>query len=726
MICPKCHAANPDTASRCAKCSSQISVEQNPPLAAGSLQSDAETVADIAFSSTTDELLAEGTVLAERYEVLGLIGRGGMGAVYKAYDRELQRQVALKTIRADLASQRQVLERFKREVNVCSRITHRNVVRVYDLGTAGRLRFLTMEFVEGKSLDQIIGPHGLPPEKVGGHPPANLPGSRSRSRSGRGPSRSETAKHHGRVARAGCRDGLRAGIDHRRRGPHAPRRFAGDAGLHVARAGSRSEARSALRYFLPGNHRLRDAHGKAPFQSETAIASLVARTRERAPAPREINATVPEGLSRIVHHCLATNPAERYSSVKETLSDLELYLGSGGAPVAPSAGSVFARSTGRGAAVSPARSKSAEIAAPIVAPKMRTMSASSAWKWITAAVSIAVVLLGGLYFAFVRKQAPAGPIAPMTVMIADFSNHTGDSVFNGTLESTLKLVLEGASFISAYDRTRMRDLGLKATSGALDEAKAQEIAASQGLNVVVAGSFDRRGSEYQLSVRAVQTVTGKVLATADATAPNKDQVLFAVTKLGTAVRKSLGDVTSDSAQRLSMETLTAASLEAVHEYAAGLDAQSAGKFEEAQQHLSRALDLDPNFGMAYTVLAGVNRNMGRHQDAEKYIREAIKHIDHMTERERYRTRAYLYLLTNDQQKCVDEYGALLERYPADTGAYTNIGVCYARLHNMPKALDAARRAVAILPKRAIYRANLAMTWLTAAMPRAPPGRPRKR
>ena len=115
-----------------------------------------------------------------------------------------------------------------------------------------------------------------------------------------------------------------------------------------------------------------------------------------------------------------------------------------------------------------------------------------------------------------------------------------------------------------------------------------------------------------------------------------------------------------------METLTAASLEAVHEYAAGLDAQSAGKFEEALQHLSRALDLDPNFGMAYTVMAGVNRNLGRHQDAEKYIREAIKHIDHMTERERYRTRAYLYLLTNDHQKCVDEYGALLERYPADT------------------------------------------------------------
>jgi len=709
VICQKCQTANPDSASVCRKCSSQISVEMNPsPVPASLASGSAETVADIEFGSTADELLAEGTVLADRYEILGLIGRGGMGAVYKAYDRELHRQVALKTIRADLASQRQILERFKREVNVCSRITHRNVVRVYDLGTAGRLRFLTMEFVEGKSLDQIIGPDGLPPEKVAtilrqiclGLDAAHEQGVVHRDLK----PQNIMVESHGRVAvmdfglasttEGGCLTRLGALLG-------TPDYMSPEQAL-----GHKLDQRSDI--FSLGIIAYEMLTGKAPFQSETAIASLVARTRERAPAPREINATVPEGLSRIVHHCLATNPAERYSTVKETLSDLELYLGSGGAPVTLPGGSVFGASAGPGAAVATARSNSGEITTPIVTPHMRTMSASVAWKWITAAVSVAVLLLGALYFVFGRKHAPAGPIAPMTVMIADFSNHTGDSVFNGTLESTLKLVLEGASFISAYDRTRMRDLGLKATSGALDEARAQEIAAGQGLNVVVAGSFDRRGSEYLLSVRAVQTVTGKVLATADATAPNKDQVLFAVTKLGTAVRKSLGDVTSDSAQRLSMETLTAASLEAVHEYAAGLDAQSAGKFDVARQHLSQALDLDPNFGMAYTVMAGVNRNLGRHQDAEKYIREAIKHIDHMTERERYRTRAYLYLLTNDHQKCVDEYGALLEHYPADTGAYTNIGVCYAKLHNFPKALDAAKRAVAILPKRAIYRANLAM------------------
>jgi tetratricopeptide (TPR) repeat protein len=237
--------------------------------------------------------------------------------------------------------------------------------------------------------------------------------------------------------------------------------------------------------------------------------------------------------------------------------------------------------------------------------------------------------------------------------------------------------------------------------------KAQEIAASQGLNVVVTGSLDRKGNDYQLSVRALQTVTGKVLVQSDESASGKDQVLFAVTKLGAAVRKALGDSASESAQRLSMESLSATSLEAVHEYAAGLDMLSTGKFDEAQSHLSKAVDLDPNFGMAYTIEASAARNQGRFQEAEQYMKEALKHIDRMTERERYRTRAYTYLLGGDNTKCVEEYSALIEKYPADTAAYTNVAVCLLHLHNVTKAQEYARRAVSILPKRAIYHANLA-------------------
>jgi tetratricopeptide (TPR) repeat protein len=226
--------------------------------------------------------------------------------------------------------------------------------------------------------------------------------------------------------------------------------------------------------------------------------------------------------------------------------------------------------------------------------------------------------------------------------------------------------------------------------------------------VIVSGVLDRRGADYRLSVRAVQIVTGKVLVNSDETAASKDDVLFAVTKLGTAVRKALGDSTSESAQRFSMETLTAASLEAVHEYAAALDLLSQGKLEEALQHFSQAVDLDPNFGLAYAGMAVASHNLGRGQDAEKYIKQAITKIDHMTERERFRTRAFLYLQIGDQQKCVDEYGALLGKYPSDTGALNNMALCSSHLRNMPTAVEDMRRVVAILPKRALYHVNLSV------------------
>jgi len=299
-------------------------------------------------------------------------------------------------------------------------------------------------------------------------------------------------------------------------------------------------------------------------------------------------------------------------------------------------------------------------------------------------------------------------VAPMTVIIADISNHTGDPVFSGTLESTLKRAMEGATFISAYDRTQMRALGLPAISGTFDESAAQKIAVSQGLNVVVSGSLDRRGADYQLALRAVQAVTGKVVTNADETASSKDQVLSAVTKLAATVRKALGDGTSESAQRLAMSTLSAASLEAVHEYAAGLDVLSKGNNDEALKHFSQAVDLDPNFGLAFAGMAAASNNRGRQQDAEKYIKEAIRHIDPMTERERFYTRATLYSRIGDSQKCVDEYSTLVARYPADTGAHNNLAVCLTKLRNMAKALEEERRAVAILPKRAAYHANLSM------------------
>ena len=677
LECPQCRHQNAAGAARCANCGIDIGrsdatithVDADPGWSRAT-----RVAAPISSSGLSLEV---GSVIADRYEILKLLGEGGMGAVYKARDREVDRLVALKVVRPELAGHSSVLQRFKQELVLARAITHRNVIRIYDLGVAEGCRFITMEFIEGRDLSSILEEGKLSPAEAvrilrqvcSALESAHAEGVVHRDLK----PQNIMVEASGRVvvmdfglARSMETSGLtQAGAVMGTPAYMAPEQAKGFP----------ADERSDI--FALGIIFYQMLTGVVPFKGDTALATLLMRTQGPPKPPAQLEPAIPPMLNDVVMKALAIDPAQRYQKASDLGKDL--YDWEQGA-----------------------------IHKSIVTPPMRMIGESTSGKWIGVAAAGVLVLAGAAYGVFRFLDKPPAPVPATTVLISDFNNHTGDQVFTGTLESTLKLALEGATFISAYDRARVRELGLKAVTGVFDEPAAEAVAASQGLNVVVSGSIDRRGNEYQLALRAVRTVTGKVIANVDATAPDKDQVLFAVTKLGTALRKTLGDSTSESAQRLSMETLSSANLEAVHEYATGLDLLSAGKFSDAQGHLSRAVELDPNFGIAYTIMASAARNQGRFQDAEQYIREAIKLTGRMTERERYRTRAYLYFLTADYQKCGEEYGALLDRYPADTGAYTNLGVCLAHQHNIAKSLEVARRAVAILPKRAIYHSNLAM------------------
>lgn len=630
-------------------------------------------------------LLEIGSLLGNRYEILELLGEGGMGAVYKAADREVDRIVALKVIRPEMASNPEILARFKQELLLSSQVTHRNVIRIYDLGDAQGMKFITMEYIEGENLHQIVKERGK--LEVG-----------------------EAVDIIEQVA-SGLAAAHRVGIIHRDLKPvnimrdHSGRVVVMDFGLARTFAGDGMTRTGAMlgtvEYMSPEQAQGMDVAastdiftvglilyellaGVTPFHAESAIASLVMRTQQRAAPLTVVNGDIPAALSNIVAKCLEKEPARRYQSAEALDAELRAWQ---------------TRSGGR------------QFTATTTQRRMNRIRRLP-WPLLAgAAVLVAAIGVGTAWLVH-RKQVASRLLshAPVSVLVGDFANNTGDPVLDDTLEPMFGVAMEGASFINVYSRGDARKLAKKLPNPTdkLDEQSARLVAMSQGVNAVITGDISLRGNQYDISAMALDTVSGNVLAKADVTVGSKQEILSALPKLAAPIRNALGDTTPPSQQFDKVSGgFTAASLEAVHQDALGVEEQFAGKFQEAFDSFQKAAQLDPKFARAYTGMAAMANNLGRPGDALKYMKLAMQNVDRMTERERYRNQGLYYLTAGDWQNCVQEYTQLVTRYPADRVGQNNLASCYTQLRNAPLALQAAQHAVEIVPRGVGQRLNLA-------------------
>ncbi len=678
MQCPVCQADNPPSAASCEKCNTPFPLS-DATISPSEYGQAAGWSAAVALRPSSEAAakgqLKPGSMLGDRYEILQLLGQGGMGAVYKARDVELERTVALKLIRPDLASHPEILRRFKQELILAREVTHRNVIRIYDLGQASGVRYITMEYVEGRDLRALLHEKGkLTPEEA---VPMFLQIAAAL----------EAAHHAGVVHRdlkpqniMVDKDGRVYVMDFGVAGSlETPGMTQTGALMGTPEymspeqaKGMKVDARSDL--FSLGIIFYEMLSGIAPFKADTAMATMFKRTQERAVPLAQAGSGVPVFLSDIVSKCLEIDREKRFASAREVAQQLEIWQG-------PPAGS-----------------------STIILPAPRT---AAYWKWASAALAILLVA-AVIGFRLKVPPKPKAAHAPVSVLVADFTNHTGDPIFDDTLEPMFNVALEGASFVNAYDRGTARKLAQKLPhpTDKLDEQAGRLIAVSQGLGAVVTGSLSRRGDGYKLSVEAVDARSGNSIATAEVSAANKDALLLAVPKLVAPIRKALGDTTPESVQLAASGPFTVASLEVVHLYGIAMQQQFAGKTEEALRSFSKAAELDPNFARAYSGMSATSANLGRQADGEKYIKLAMEHLDRMTERERYHARALFYAMTGNSPKCVEEYSSLVSQYPADRVGQANLALCSLQLRNIPKAVEAARRAVEIVPQAAIPRLTL--------------------
>jgi tetratricopeptide (TPR) repeat protein len=628
--------------------------------------------------------LAAGQAFGPRYHIIRVLGAGGMGVVYQAWDAELGVAVALKVIRPevlhDIESAREVERRFKRELVLARQVTHKHVVRIHDLGELDGIKYLTMPFVEGENLADRLRRRG------------KLPVAQALA----------IAKQ---IA-SGLEAAHEVGVVHRDLKPENIMISAEDCALIMDFGISRSVGSTGtatalgavigtLEYMAPEQAQGQPVDHRADIYSfgllvydtlvgrqriaarDNPMSELMARMQHGPPALRAIDESIPEALERIITRCLQPAADARYATTGELVRDLD-GLTPDGHQLAPP---------------HPVPAAGARIA--IVA--------------LTAGL-ILVLAVGGWWVAR-TPGAPPAAVEPVSVLIANFRNDANEPLFDGLVEQALSVGIEGASFVSAYPRRDALRLVPAVKRTTLDEETARLIAIREGIDRIVSGSIAQDGTRYKLAVRIIDPQAppeGSATLTLDTEAKDKNDVLNAVGRMAGKVRSGLGDATVDGNQVAGAETFTAASLEAAHEYVRAQELQWAGKYEEAIAGYKRAIALDKDLGRAYAGVGAVSNSLGRRQEAEESFTQALKLLNGMTDREKYRTRSAYFLHIQNPVKAREELEALVAQFPADSTALNNLAVASWQSRDMARALELGRKASAIYPNNVLRRNNVAL------------------
>ncbi|HKE82822.1 MAG TPA: protein kinase [Vicinamibacterales bacterium] len=635
--------------------------------------------------------LEVGQAFGHRYHIIRVLGIGGMGAVYHAWDAELGMAVALKVIRpestADPAAAREMERRFKQELVLARQVTHKNVVRIHDLGEIDGIKYITMPYLEGSDLATVLREHGKMsvPAALGiirdvadgltaAHEqgivhrdlkPANIMVLKDRAvimdfgiaRSNQLPT--DKAAH---LAPGEAIDSLKSAQAKTLVGTilgtvqyMAPEQA---KGLHVDQ---RADIYALGLIFLDM------LLGKRHSHAASAIEELKARIDQPFPLAQTLDPTIPKPIEQVIAKCLEPDREKRFQTSAELVGALK-------------------QLDENGQLIPIKRVVRLPIVAAVIA-------------------GLLAITLGVLWYQ--RQFIPPPVHEPISLIISDLQNKTKDPALDHTLEPMLRRALMVAPFITAYDRNTLGGIGERPPER-LDEGTARQIAMKQGVRVVLAGAIEPDGNGYKISVKALPARATDVIASAEGRAAGKNQVIEVATGLMTRIREALGDDTSQSDQRLGMETLSATSLDVARYYAAALEAAANSNFAEAEKNAAAAVKLDPNFGIGYLVLASSSRSQGKLDEDRKYRDEALTHLGGLTERERRSVRGYSYWATGDYQQCVKEYGELVAKFPSDIGGHNQLALCYSHLRKMTEAVKMMQEVVAILPKRALFRHNLAL------------------
>jgi len=687
MRCPKCHTENPDTSRFCADCGTQLLLSKEIPVTA--------------TLETPTEELTRGTTFANRYEIIEELGKGGMGKVYRAEDKKIKEEVALKLIRPEIAADKKTIERFSNELKMARKIAHRNVCRMYDLGEEKGTHYITMEYVPGEDLKRLI-------RKVG------------QFSAGKAVS----------IAKQVC-EGLaeahRLGVVHRDLKPQnvmvdeeGNARIM-DFGIARSVTGKGITGAGVMigtpEYMSPEQAEVKDvdqrsdiyslgvilyemATGRVPFEGETPLGIAMKHKSEMPQDPREINSQIPEDLSRMILKCLQKDKEKRYQSAGEVRSELE--------------------NIEKGI---PTTERIAPKRKPITSREI-TVTFGLKKLFIPALIIIAILITTiVVWHPWSRKVFAPFPSDKPSLAVLYFKNKTGDEnldIWRTALPELITIDLSQSKNIQVLPSDRiysiLRDLGLlDAESYASEDLK--KVASQGGVTHILQAILTKSGDSFRINYTLQETKDLSIVG-ADSVQGQGEASFHTVVdeltkKIKTSFQLTPQEIKNDI--DLSISQIITSSPEAIKFWSEGKKYNNRGMPNQSVQLMEKALELDPEFAMAWAGMGIALSNLGYRDKAKKCLEKALELKERLPAAERYIIEGHYFLLSEKTYaQAIEAYKKVMDLNPAYSYG-NNIGILFERLEEEDEAIKWVEEGIKRNPNSALAYGNLARIYMAGGL-----------